>query len=58
MNVINHRTYTLEFDVWEATQKVTEVEIDHLIFVIKNQMGHCGNVKLTLVSEARHEKRI
>lgn len=53
MNVINHRTYTLEFDVWEATQKQAEIEIDQIIGSIKNSMTHCGNVKLTMISEER-----
>lgn len=53
MNVINHRTYTLEFDVWEATQKEAEIEIDKVILTIKGSMSHCGNVKLTLSSEVR-----
>lgn len=55
MNVINHRKYTLEFDVWEATQTAAEAEIDLLILAIKNSMSHCGNVKLTVVSEVRGE---
>lgn len=53
MNVIRHRTYTLEFDVWEQTQKLADAEIDKVILHIKGGMGHCGNVKLTLVSEER-----
>lgn len=53
MNIIKHRTYTLEFDVWEATQKAAEVEIDALILAITKSMSHCGNVKLSIVNEER-----
>lgn len=53
MNVIHHRVYTLECDVWEATQKQAQAEIDQVVLAIKAQLSHCGHVKLTLTSEAR-----
>ncbi len=53
MNIIKRRRYLLEFDVWEATQKLAEVEIDKLILSMKTDMGHCGNVKLTILTEDR-----
>lgn len=51
MNVITHKRYLLEFDVWESTQKDAEKEIDNVINTIRHEMSHCGNVKLTIISE-------
>jgi hypothetical protein len=55
MNVIKHRVYRMEFDVWEATQNNAEAQIDKLLLAAKD-MTHCGNIKITLVSEEREWK--
>lgn len=55
MNDIYRRSYTLEFDVWDAQKKVTLDELDKLMFDLKNKilLPHAGNVKLTPVAEVR-----
>lgn len=52
MNIITHKKYLLEMDIWEALQKPAEAEVDQIILAIRQNMTHCGNVKLTIVSEA------
>lgn len=53
MNIVKHRVYKLELDIWEPLQPDAEREIDALIGFIKARLRHSGNVKITLESEAR-----
>lgn len=59
MNDIYHKRYTLEFDVWDAQKKITEAELDRIMFDLKNKilLPHAGNVKLTPVLEERIKQR-
>ena len=51
MNVIKHRTYKLELDVWEPIQKEAEKELDKLFKEVGTTLTHCGKVRLRLESE-------
>ncbi len=55
MNDIYHRTYRLEFDVWDPQQKSVNDELDKIMFDLKARvlLPHAGNVKLTPISEER-----
>lgn len=53
MNVIKHRIYRLELDVWEPLEKRADEEIDGLIKHINSGLHHCAHVKMTKVSEER-----
>ena len=54
MNIIRHRKYEIEFDVWEPHQRVCDAEMDAVVKHMKEQLGHTGNLKITLVSEDRY----
>ncbi len=53
MNIIKHRKYVIEFDVWEPKEKESQAEIDSFLqFLIKNS-SHLGHLKFRLESEER-----
>jgi len=52
MNIIKHRKYIVEFDVWEAQQITAEAEFDTVLAVLKGS-SHLGNVRVHLESEER-----
>lgn len=54
MNIIRHRVYQIEFDVWEPHQTVVDAEMDKVIKQMKENLNHVGTLKLTLVSEERY----
>lgn len=54
MQVITHRIYTLELDVWEPLEEQVEKEIDSAIGAIKTYLSHAGNVKVTKTLEVRN----
>lgn len=53
MNVVRHRVYKLEFDVWEPLDKKAQIEIDEIIRFAINHSSHLGNVRFGSVSEER-----
>lgn len=55
MNDIYHRTYILEFDVWDPQKKIVDTEFDALVFDLKNKalLPHVGNLKIRLTTETR-----
>ncbi len=59
MNDIYHKTYLLEFDVWDPQKKITEGELDKIMFDLKNKvlLPHAGSVKLTPLAEERIQPR-
>lgn len=53
MNIVRHRIYQIELDVWEPLQKLAELEIDEVFRKLRGLLLHSGNVRITLVSEER-----
>jgi hypothetical protein len=53
MNVIKHRRYVIEFDVWEPTEKQAQKEIDAAILYITQHSTHLGHLKVRLEHEER-----
>jgi hypothetical protein len=51
MNRARHRVYLLQMDVWEPFTKVADIEVDKVVQFVKNNLSHCGNVKISLESE-------
>lgn len=53
MNIVRHRVYKLEFDVWEPMDKPAQAEIDAIIYFATRHSSHLGNLRITPVSEER-----
>ncbi len=53
MNIIKHRKYAIEFDVWEATEKLAQQEIDSILQFLVQNSKHLGHLKFRLESEER-----
>lgn len=53
MNIVKHRVYKLEFDVWEPTEKAAQQEINAITQFIAEHSSHCGRLRFRLESEER-----
>jgi hypothetical protein len=53
MNIIKHRKYVIEFDVWEATEKLAQTEVDEIMQYLIRHGSHLGHLKFRLESEER-----
>lgn len=53
MNIVRHRVYKLEFDVWEPMEKDAQKEIDAIIYFAVHQSSHLGNLRVRPESDER-----
>jgi len=53
MNIVKHRVYKLEFDVWEPTEGKAQIEIDAILQYVIHHSSHMGNLRFRMESEER-----